>query len=688
MRTLVLLAMLTCAEMADAQICFSPVTNYTTGAGTASVISADFNGDGKVDLATASSGSGNISILTGDGSGNFSLLNNYSAGSGPYSLCVGDFNGDSKVDLAVANHNSNNVSFMAGNGAGGFGVVVNFTVGTGPSSIVSADFNGDGLNDLVTANFTSNNISVLLGNGAGSFASATNFSIGNISPLPNPHAVICGDFNADGKADLATANYSSNNLSVLTGDGSGNFSVDSIYTIANNSAPYSLIGTDLNNDGETDLAVINTSANNMCVLLGITAGKFGPATYFPIGSPSNATSPSGITYGDFNGDGKTDIAVANESTDNIYVLLGNGTGNYTVTGIFPLLAGSNANAIISADFNGDGKPDLATANWSLGSASVLLNAPLSVITIKNSASAVCPGKKDTLTATGASTYVWAPPYSGNNLVVNGVGFVPASTNTYTVIATNQYGCTNKAVKTITVYPLPSITVTPTANPVCSGQHCTLNASGAISYTATGGITIGTAFTPSVTSTYTISGTDANGCTNKSVKTLTVSPLPTVVATPVRDTICAGDSTMIIASGAVTYTWSSTATGTKDSITVKPVFNTIYMVTGANTDGCKNTAIAIITVNCAVGINGFNEFGTAIKIYPNPVADILNIESGVQNEMTDVKISDVIGKEVLNKRSMVSSKTVKMDVSNLPEGVYLLEVKTPQRGFTGKIIIQH
>jgi len=660
MKKLVIIALLFSIKQVNAQICFSPSTEFAVGTGAASVVSADFNGDGFADLAVANNGTGDISILIGTGTGSFGAATNFGVGSGPYSLCTADFNGDGKADLAATNHGSNDVSVMLGNGSGSFGTAVNFAVGTGPVSLTSADFNGDGFKDLATANFSSNNVSIILGNGAGSFGSATSFTVGTSSTNPTPHSITSGDFNGDGKADLATANYGSDNVSVILGTGTGSFGAASNFLIQTGASPYSIICADINGDGKVDLAVANTGLSKASVLIGSGSGSF-TTNSFSVGSGLN---PSGISVGDFNGDGKKDLAVTNEGSDNLSLLLSTATGtvttvSYGAPAIFSV--GSSPNALINADFNGDGKLDIATANWNTNDISVLLNAPLPAITANASANAVCAGKSDTLTGGGAVSYIW----TGAAGLINGVGFIPAATKTYTVTATDANGCTNKATKTITVNALPTLTVTPSSNPVCSGQSCTLSASGAITYTVIGADTIGVAFTPTITATYTVSGTDANGCVNKSVKTLTVSPLPTVMATPIRDTICAGDSTIIVAMGANTYTWSTTATGNNDSVLVKPTFSTIYMVSGTDANGCKNSATANVIVNCAVSVHQLNNLSSIINVYPNPNNGVFVIETNSAQKQL-MRVFDVSGKMVLCEN--ISDKT-NIDASSLKEGIY-------------------
>ena len=680
MKKLLILAFLFGIKQVNAQICFGDATTYATGTGAASIVYADFNADGNKDFAVSNNGSGDISILLGTGTGSFGAATSVAVGTGPYTLITADFNGDSKADLAVANHGSNNVSVLLGNGTGGFSVATSFAVGTGPISVVSADFNGDTFKDLATANFNSNDVSVLLGDGAGNFGTATTFSVGAASSTPGPHSITSGDFNGDGKADLATANYSTNNVSILLGTGTGSFGASTNFSTGANSAPYSIITADFNGDGKADLASTSTGSStpsNVAVLLGTGTGSFGAAVNTSVG---NSAAPGGLTSGDFNGDTKIDLAVANVAVDNVYVLLGTGTGGaFTTGGIFALTPGSAPNAVINTDLNGDGKLDLAVANWGADNVSVLLSSPLPAITATAYTTTVCSGQSDTLRGGGGASYVWAGTPSG---YVNGNGFVPTATKTYSLTGTDTNGCTNKATVTITVNPLPTLTVTPTSNPVCGGASTTLNASGANTYTSTGGITIGTAFTPSVTMTYTISGTDGNGCTNKTTKTVTVSPLPNVVATPVRDSICAGDSTWVIATGALTYTWSSTATGNNDSVLVKPVFTSIYLVSGTDANGCKNNATATVNVTCAVGIRQFNSLSSSIQIYPNPANGIFTVETNTDEKLL-MRVYDLSGKMVLSE---TVSGTAKINANSLNEGAYFINVAGAQGSINKRLVI--
>jgi hypothetical protein len=175
-----------------------------------SLTSADFNGDGKIDLVTANSGSNNLSVLLAIGTGSFAPAVNFTVGSMPYYVITADFNADGNADLATANYGSNYVSILLGTGTGSFAPALNSNVGSFPISITSADFNADSKLDLAIA-YNSNGVSLFLGNGTGSFVSEGSYAVNGSGALH----LLSADFNTDGKADLATANNNSQNVSVL-----------------------------------------------------------------------------------------------------------------------------------------------------------------------------------------------------------------------------------------------------------------------------------------------------------------------------------------------------------------------------------------------------------------------------------------------------------------------------------------
>jgi hypothetical protein len=349
----------TCNPLASSSFA---ATNFDAGNHPASIAVGDFNRDGLQDLAIANRGVsdwGNVSILSGNGTGSFSAPSYFGAGVSPYSVAVSDFNGDGKQDLAVANFNSNNVSILLGDGAGSFAAAVNFGTGASPYSVAVGDFNGDGRQDLAVANINSANISTLLGDGTGNFSPAINLAADS-----QPISVAVGDFNGDGKQDLAVANFNSANMSIFLGDGSGSFSAATNFGVG--SGPTSVAVGDFNNDGKQDLAVANEGSGAIMILLGDGAGSFSILTTV------FTTVPISVAVGDFNGDGQQDLAVARGAEGTVSILLGSGNGHFSST--YGFGNRDNSSSIAVGDFNGDGKQDLAVGSLNSSQVSVLLRA--------------------------------------------------------------------------------------------------------------------------------------------------------------------------------------------------------------------------------------------------------------------------------------------------------------------------
>jgi gliding motility-associated-like protein len=223
--------------------------------------------------------------------------------------------------------------------------------------------------------------------------------------------------------------------------------------------------------------------------------------------------------------------------------------------------------------------------------------PLPAVTASATSASVCMGNSVTLTGGGAVSYVW----TGG--VTNAVPFVPVSTQTYTVTGTGANGCTDTASVTVKVNPLPTVTASATATTLCSGNSVTLTGGGAVSYTWTGGVTNAVPFVPASTQTYTVTGTDVNGCTNTASVTVTVNASPTVTVTPASASICYGNNTLLTTGGAVSYTWSP-ATGLSCTAcvatTANPTVTTTYTVIGTASDGCIDSATVKVTVAPKIG----------------------------------------------------------------------------------------
>ena len=345
---------------------FSPATSFPVGEGPSDVVVADFNKDGKPDIATANQVTNNISILLGTGTGSFGTANNFNIGFRPISLALGDFNSDGNLDIASVKRNSadvGEVAILLGNGTGSFGTPTRFDTGEADGKsdfgrgVGAGDFNSDGKLDLVTIG--NNNLSILLGTGTGSFGAPTNLNVNG----SNSRFFAVEDFNADGKLDLAFID-SSDNVSILLGTGTGSFGTPTKFKGGND--PRGLATGDFNGDNKPDLAVTNIGSDNVSILLGTGKGSFGAPTNFNAGD-----FPNSVAVGDFNSDNKSDLAVTND--DGISILLGNGAGSFGAPANFS--AGEYPFIIAVGDFNADGLTDLTTTNDTEESSnvSVLLN---------------------------------------------------------------------------------------------------------------------------------------------------------------------------------------------------------------------------------------------------------------------------------------------------------------------------
>ena len=255
-------------------VSFEEPVLFDTGIRPQRIQVGDFNNDGKTDLVTANAGdpfvgSGDVSLLLGDGSGGFAAPESISMGKLPFDVAVADFNRDAKLDLAVADYDyeTQTIALRLGNGDGSFLPVQTFSVPELAQSLAVADLNGDQNPDLVS------NGAVLLGNGAGGFSPASRFPLG--AP---PYLVRVGDLNADTKPDVVLASGGSNIISVLINQGDGSLAAPRYYVTGNNPAEVSIV--DLNDDGKTDLLVSNSHDDHLTLLYGKEDGYFtGLPTY-------------------------------------------------------------------------------------------------------------------------------------------------------------------------------------------------------------------------------------------------------------------------------------------------------------------------------------------------------------------------------------------------------------------------
>ncbi len=338
---------------------FTPLSAVPVGTSPTSLALGDFNRDGKIDMAVANLDDNDVSIKLGDGAGGFSGSTPVAVGNGPITVATGDFNCDGILDLAVANANDNTVSVRLGDGSGGFSGSTNVSVGVTPVYVALGDFNGDGKLDLATANTGAGTVSIRLGDGAGGFSGSTEVSVG-----AGPRCVAVGDFNRDGILDLAAANAFSSTVSVRLGDGLGGFSGSTDVSVG--SFPFSVTLADFNRDGILDFATANASANTVSVRLGDGLGGFSGSTDVSVGS-----GPRSVVAADFDGDGILDLAASDFGGAAVSVRMGNGLGGFS--GSTEVSVGNSPFFLTAGDVTGDGKADLLVANEANSTVSVLRN---------------------------------------------------------------------------------------------------------------------------------------------------------------------------------------------------------------------------------------------------------------------------------------------------------------------------
>jgi FG-GAP-like repeat/Abnormal spindle-like microcephaly-assoc'd, ASPM-SPD-2-Hydin len=330
-----------------------------------SIAVGDFNCDGKPDIAVAVFLTSQVAVLLGNGNGTFRPATYYNINTemeSVDSVAVADFNHDGKLDIVVTNRLANSVGLMMGNGDGTFQPVTNIPINASPFFVAVGDFNGDGNPDVVTLDEGGlcPCITVMLGNGDGTFQTPIN----TIAPYPDSAAGL-GDFNRDGKLDLATVGQfgSISELGILLGNGDGTFQAGPSYPIGD--FPDSIAVADFDKDHRLDLVV--SAGFGVTVFLGNGDGTFREGETYLVSFPGI------IQVSDFNGDGSLDLVVANGGLfgKQVSVLFGNGDGTFQPPVNFP--AGAEVAFVAVGDFNGDHQPDLVTADFLRNCVTVLLN---------------------------------------------------------------------------------------------------------------------------------------------------------------------------------------------------------------------------------------------------------------------------------------------------------------------------
>jgi len=462
--------------------------DYSTDSSPQDAVSADFNADGKADLAVAT-GNNSVSVLLGVGDGTFPTHVEYGVPGHPIAILTGDFNGDGKVDIATVDEFQSKVTILLGNGDGTFASHHEYATGNHPVAFATADVNSDGALDIVVCDLNDNKVAVLQGNGDGTFQTHQDYATGN-----GPSGVAIGDFNNDGRLDLVVANNNDATAAILLGNGDGSF--QAAVPFPTSTLPNSIVAGDFNADGNLDIAV-GTSNKSVSVLLGVGDGTFQNHKEFTIGANSVIVSAA-----DLNSDGRLDLISADFNDNTVSTLVGNADGTFKGRSIFPSGAGPSGLAI--GDFNGNGKLDIAVAAATVNKVSVLVDNPITLSPNvlgfgKQTSGFTSAAKSVTLKNTGTTTYTMGT-----------ISFVGSSATDFTV-QSNTCGSTVAAGATCTI----SIVFTPTASEVANAQMLVSASNGSaigVLLTGTGNIPI--TLTPRTQAFgYYLIGTTSPGKTN-------------------------------------------------------------------------------------------------------------------------------------------------------------------------------
>ncbi len=342
---------------------------------------ADVNHDGHPDILVTNSDDGSISVLLGDGLGKFheAAASPFPAGHLPNDIGIADMNGDGNLDLVVANHQSPYLSIFLGDGKGGFrpapGSPVDVHSTPHPHGVAVADFNGDGKPDVVTDSWATNQIELLQGDGKGGLLTpARYFPVGH-----RPYERLrSADFNRDGIPDVVTTNLDDGTVTILLGDGRGGFRTSPGSPFPAGGKPWAVFIADVNGDGLPDIITIpyerdlpNESQNAVTVLLGDGQGAFHEMSGSPLPLKS-CRGPNSVTAGKLTGQGSSAIVVSCAESHNLAIFAQTSSGQFVLTSV-PSHGGWGNVAL--ARLTSDRRADLITANTDAGSITIYLPEP-------------------------------------------------------------------------------------------------------------------------------------------------------------------------------------------------------------------------------------------------------------------------------------------------------------------------
>jgi hypothetical protein len=432
-------------------LCFA-ATPYPVGAAPSDVLMADFNNDGVLDLAVANHEvelENRVSLLLNNGDGTFAPTEFHDVGARPYWLASGDFNNDGWTDVAVTNYFGSSFSVLINTG-GTFAPQVEIPCLPGPTFLATADVDLDGWTDVVVAEAFNGTVSLFRNAAGAGFVPDRAMTVGSL-----PYGVAIADFNGDGWPDIATSVYGTGRvqteIAVMLNQGAGLFGPPTAYLAG--VASVGIAAGDLDADGDADLVTANdgffAEGSTVSVLLNAGDGTFAPQTEYFAG-----TGPYDVALMDFNGDGAIDIASGNEG-GNVGILLNGGDGTFGLASVAETLSGSLGLAV--GDLDGNGSPEIAAAGYNASDVWVLFSE---YVGISSQPTSVRVGLGETanfsVTAGGGGllSYQWrhdAVPIEGaTSASLEIVGVTNDDVGLYDVVVTNDCGSLASAAVTLSI----------------------------------------------------------------------------------------------------------------------------------------------------------------------------------------------------------------------------------------------
>lgn len=564
--------------------------DYTTSNAPNSVAIGDLDGDGKSDIAVTNSTSNTVSVFRNTSTSatiSFDAKVDFATGTAPQCVSIGDLNGDGKPDLVITAYSAAKISVLKNTsvvGAISFAAKVDYIAQIQPADISIGDINGDGKPDLAVANYYSNTVSIFKNtsvSGTISFALKVDFSTGT-----GPRGASLCDIDGDGKFDLATANYTANTVSVLKNTstiGVISFAAKSDFAAGN--TPGSISTADLDNDGKPDITVVNRSANTISILKNnsiIGSFSFSAKVSFATG-----TNPMCLSMNDIDGDGKPDISTANANTNSVSILTNTSAGGtISFATKIDFNVSTTPNFIAIGDIDLDGRPDIIAANQGSNTFSLLRNqnsdpkiTSLTSATICNGDTVIIP-----ISSNIPATYTWIandnPNTTGESLTIQtGDTLLNTITNNTSVVQTVTYIITPTAISG-TCMGLPT-TVTITVNPtpeMTSINSTTISSNGLVIIP----------FTSNIPSTFTWIAADNPNTTGESTSLQTTSTLSNTIANNTS-------STQIVSYTVTPMSTTGCGTGSPQNISVSVILPPTF-TSFSPTSGPVGTTVTINGAN--------------------------------------------------------------------------------------------